>query len=107
MTYSLDFRRKVLNVKEEENITFEQASKRFKIGIRTLFRWNKRIKPKANRNKPANKIDMDKLREDIKNRPDDFQYERAERFGVSQWGIGLAMRRLKISYKKNSESSKS
>lgn len=107
MTYSLDFRQKVFEVKDEENLTFEQVSKRFKVGMRTLFRWNKRIEPKKTRNKPTVKIDMNKLKEDVKERPDDFQHERAERFGVSQWGMGLALRRLKVSYKKNVESPQS
>ncbi|WP_222430259.1 IS630 transposase-related protein [Gillisia sp. Hel_I_86] len=33
--------------------------------------------------------------------PDHFQYERAKKFGVSQSAIYYALRRLKISYKKN------
>jgi len=43
---------------------------------------------------------MEKLEEDVRQRPDDFQYERAERFGVSPNGILYALRRLKISHKK-------
>ena len=107
MAYSLDFRKKVLQIKEDENLTFGKTSERFGVGMRTLFRWQNRIEPKMTRNKPAVKIDMEKLRLDIKKYPDAFQYERAERFNVSQWGIGLALRRLEITYKKNSESSRS
>jgi len=104
MAYSLDFRRHAIKIKERENLTFEKTAERFGIGARTLFRWQNRIEPKTKRDRPAVKIDMDKLKEDVKKHPDDFQYERAERFGVSRWGIGLALRRLGITYKKNPES---
>jgi hypothetical protein len=43
--------------------------------------------------------DMEKLKLDVKLYPDAYQYERAERFGVSQRGIALALKRLGISYK--------
>lgn len=105
MAYSLDFRKRVMKIKEKDNLTFEKTSERFGVGLRTLFRWQNRIEPKITRDKPAVKIDMEKLKEDVKKYPDAFQYERAERFGVSQWGIGLALRRLNFSYKKNSKSS--
>jgi len=102
MTYSLDFRKRVMKIKEEKNLTFEKVSERFGIGIRTLFRWQKRIEPKIKRNKPATKIDMNKLREDVKHYPDAYLSERAERLNASVSGIFYALRRLEISYKKNS-----
>jgi len=105
MAYSLDFRKRILEIKKKGNLTFQTTADLFGIGIRTLFNWNNRIEPKTTRNKPATKIDMDKLKDDVKKYPDDFQYERAKRFNVSQWGIGLALRRLKISNKKNPASS--
>jgi hypothetical protein len=39
--------------------------------------------------------------------PDAYQYERAERLGCSQRGIGEALKRLKITYKKNAVASES
>ena len=45
MEYSLDFRRQVFKVKQKEGLTFQELSDRFDISIRTLFRWEKRIKP--------------------------------------------------------------
>lgn len=107
MSYSLDFRKRVMAIKSEKNLTFEKTSKRFGIGIRTLFRWQKRLEPIKTRNKPATKINMERLREDVKKEPDAYLSERAERLGVSVTGIFYALRRLNISNKKNSVSSKS
>lgn len=107
MCYSLDFRKRVFAVKKKENLTFSKTSKRFHIPMNTLFRWQKRMEPKTTRNKPATKIDMEALRRDIGKRPDRFQYERAQDFGVTQGAIWFALKRLAISYKKNSVSSKS
>lgn len=106
MTYSLDFRMRVFAVKEKKGLSFFEASKRFDVPMRTLFRWKRRIEPKTKRNKPATKIDMEALMKNIKAHPDLYQYERAEQFGVTQGAIWFALKRLGISYKKNSVSSK-
>jgi transposase len=100
--YSLDFRRRVFTIREKENLTFAQTSKRFGVGMRTLFAWQKRIEPKTTRNKPATKIDMEALRKDVRQHPDRFQWERAQDYSVSAWAIGKALRRLNFSFKKNS-----
>jgi hypothetical protein len=68
------------------------------------MRWLVELEQKKKRNKPATKINMVLLQEDVANYPDSFQYERAQRLGVSTSGIRLALLRLKISYKKNRES---
>lgn len=107
MTYSLDFRMKVLSVKEKENLSFRKTAKRFHIGVASVMRWSKNPKPLETRNKPATKIDMEALEKDVQDNPDSYQYERAERFGVSQNGIWNALQRLNMSYKKNSKTSKS
>jgi transposase len=106
MAYSLDFRKHVFTIKKKEHLTFSDTSKRFHIPMNTLFRWQPRITPKTTRQKPATKIDMDALRADIQKYPDKFQYERAQDFGVTQGAIWFALKRLNISYKKNSVSSK-
>ena len=107
MSYSLDYRHQVFRIKEKEGLTFEETSKRFGVNIRTLFRWQRKITPKTHRNKPATKIDMRALEADIKKRPDRFQYERAKEHGVSQAAIFYALKRLKVSYKKNAVSPQS
>lgn len=101
MIYSLDFRRHVFAFKNKHTLTFEETSAHFEISIRTLFRWSKRIEPCATRSRAPSKINTQKLLDDIKKHPDDYQYERAKRFGVSQSGMNYALKRLKITRKKN------
>ncbi len=101
MTYSLDFRRKVLSVREEEGLTIAEVAIRFKIGVASVTRWIKNPEPQRSRNKPATKINMEALKQDIQDYPDAYMYERAQRLNVSKSGIEHALRRLNISYKKN------
>ncbi|UZO79420.1 transposase [Aquimarina sp. ERC-38] len=101
MAYSLDFRQRVFKVKEEEGLSFQELSDRFRVTTRTLFRWQKCIEPKVKRNKPATKIDMGALAKDVADHPDHYQYERAKKFGVTQSSIYYALKRLNISNKKN------
>jgi transposase len=107
MCYSLDFRKRVFAVQKKEELTFLQTSERFHVPMRTLFRWQRRLEPKTTRNKPATKIDMAALQRDVKRYPDKYQYERAREFGVTQGAIWFALRRLDVSYKKNSVPSQS
>jgi transposase len=100
MTYSTDLRRKVLDIKEQENLTIAEAAKRFGIGTANFSRWKKSLEPKRTRNKPATKIDMEALQRDVELHPDAYHHERAQRFGVTEGGIRKALKRLGISYKK-------
>ena len=100
MTYSLDFRKNVLRVKTEEKLTYVERAFRFKIGKASLVRWNKELKPKRTRNKPATKIDMELLKADVFTYPDSYQYERTARLRVSKTGVYWALERLGVSYKK-------
>lgn len=105
--YSLDFRKRVFAIKNKENLTFAATSKRFGIGMTTLFAWQKRMEPKMKRDRLATKIDMAALQRDVHRNPDRFQWERAQDYNVSAWAIGKALRRLDVSLKKNSISPQS
>jgi len=105
MTYSLDFRKKVLKIRAKEGLSIEEVAIRFGVGKASVMRWLIDIEPKKKRNKPATKIDMEALKKDVEANPDSYQYERAARFNVSKTGIRCALIRLKLSYKKNMESS--
>ena len=100
MTYSVDFRRKVLSLKEQENLTNKEAAKRFGIGSANFSRWKKELEPKRTRHKCATKIDMEALKRDVELYPDAYHRERGERFGVNESAIRKAFKRLGISYKK-------
>ena len=107
MTYSQRYRERVMKVKKEQNLTYEETSKLFGVTMRTLFRWKQNPVAKKTRNKPATKIDMEALRKDVEKYPDRYLYERAKDYGVSAWAIGLALRRLNISSKKKPMASQS
>ena len=100
MTYSIDFRKKVVEIREKEWLSLEETAKRFGVGRASIFRWTQEIEPKRRRAKPV-KIKEEELREDVEKYPDAYQYERAERLGMSQRGIGQALKRVGISCKKN------
>ena len=106
MTYSLDFRQKVFAHKTKKGMTFEQTSEHFDIGIRTLFRWQQSMTPCANRKKPATKIDMGRLKDNLANTPDQYQWEMAQQFNVTQQAIAKALKRLSVTHKKNTATSK-
>jgi transposase len=97
MGYSIDFRRKVLEIKDRDRLSFEETASRFGISKSSVSRWAKRLAPCQTRNKPATKkIDMERLVRDVETHPDAYQHERAERFGCSQRGMCEALKRLKI-----------
>ena len=100
MTYSVDFRRKVLSVREKEDLTIDEVASRFEIGVASVVRWLRKLEPLPCRNKPSTKIDMDALARDVEKYPDAYQRERAHRFSVSIQGMHCALRRLGVSYKK-------
>jgi len=106
MTYSIQFRKKVLKL-QQEGESFLKLSKRFTISTTTISRWKKRLKAKVTRSKSPTKIDEQLLKQDIIENPDSYLPERAKKLGVSKSGLHDAMKRLRISYKKNTKSSKS
>jgi transposase len=55
MMYSLDYRQRMMKVKAREGLTDLETRQRFGVGMRTLFKWNKKIEPQRQRNKPATK----------------------------------------------------
>ena len=101
----IDFRKKVLKIREKRKLSIEETAKMFEIGTATIQRWLKKIEPCKTRNKPATKIDMETLKDDISRYSDSYNWERAKRLGVSTTCIFYALKRLKISYKKNSATS--
>lgn len=84
---------------KEGGLTIAGVAGRFGVGIVGVVRWIKEVerKPQGRRRR---KIALDALRRDVVLHPWDYQRERAKRFGVAQNAIFLALKKLKISYKK-------
>lgn len=77
-----------------------EAAARFDVGGASVGRWIKNVerKPQGYRRR---KIDLEALRQDVIDDPDAYQHERAQRFGVAQNAIFFALKKLKVTYKKN------
>lgn len=106
MTYSIDFRKKVLLIKKQENLSYSQTSKRFGVAVNSILLWSKNLEPKRTKPKAPIKIHDTLLLEDVKKHPDAYMYERAKRLNVSAGGIRFALKRLNITYKKKLKPSK-
>jgi transposase len=106
MTYSLDFRRKVLKIRTNENLSMAQVAKRFDIGLASVMRWSTNPEAKTKRNKQATSIDMEALKNDVEKYPDSYLRERAKRLNVSHNCVWHALKRLNVTYKKKSPASK-
>lgn len=103
--YNLLFINKVLQKRKQ--LSIRKVAEKYEISPQTIQNWEKGILPKGKRNKPNTKLNKELLVEDIKLNPDSYQYERASRFGVSEACICDNLKRLKITYKKNSKTSES
>ena len=104
MGYDKKFRERVLaHVDAGKSQT--EVRKMFNLGANTISQWKKlraETGSLVNRELDRNwrKIDPEKLKADVKARPDDFDSERAERFGCSRQGIESARKKHKITRKK-------
>ena len=88
-----------------KSLTIRKLSEKYNISTRTIQNWEQGKLPLGKRNKSNAKLDKSLLIEDVRQYPDSYQYERAERLNVSQMCIWYNLRKLNISYKKNSKSS--
>jgi transposase len=104
MSYSKDMRERVLAL-VEAGMKQEEVRKVFGLGVNTITNWKKLRAETGSLSKRElkrswRKIDPEKLLADVKARPDDFDDERAARFGVSRQGIQSARKKHKITLKK-------
>ena len=100
MSYPIHFRKKIL-AKLEEGQSIRAVAQHFEINKNTIVEWKKRIEIKRTRPRKPSKVNDDALRADVEQYPDDYQYERAARFGCGTSTIGDALKRLNITIKKN------
>ncbi|MDO5640400.1 MAG: IS630 transposase-related protein [Neisseria sp.] len=101
MTYSTDLRQLAL-AKHAQGLSIRKVSAQLGISVSTLKNWKKNPVPKGYpaERKPR-KISRTALIEDVANYPDAYQSERAQRFGCSPTAIGKALKKYKISQKKD------
>ena len=104
MSYDKKFRERVL-AHVDAGEKQEKVRKMFKLGANTITDWKKlRAETGSLGNRELKrswrKIDPDKLKADVKERPDDFDEERAVRFGCSRRGIQHSRKKHKITRKK-------
>lgn len=102
--YSVDLRERVLDY-QKENDNKNAASKIFKVGIATVYRWVRQKKEKCHvephhREYSYKKLDDNLLAQYVKEHPDHFLKEIAEHFSVTEQAIFYALKRLKITRKK-------
>jgi len=105
MGYDIKFRQRVINYLGEGHTEKETAAT-FKVSTFTIWKWKSKLNesgtlaPKQ-RKETWRKIDPYKLRKYVEEHPDAYQYEIAEAFGVRLYAIQKALKRLKITRKKN------
>ena len=100
MSYSLDFRQKVINYIENGGQVVK-AAKIFGIARATIYRWLDRQDLEATKvERRQRKLDWSALEKDVRENPDAKLIERAKRFGVHPTAIWYALDKMKITRKK-------
>lgn len=105
MIYDKEYRRRALEYWGEGHTRKETADV-FKVNPSTLQRWKSRLNETGNLEtqkgvRPWKKIDPVRLKEYLEQHPDAYLKEIAKEFDCSHNAIFKALRRLKISRKKN------
>ncbi len=105
MGYDVKYRQRVIDYMGEGHTVRETAAT-FKVSTFTIWKWKSMLNESGSlapqkRKETWRKIEPDKLRRYVEENPDAFQREIAEEFGVSVHAIQKALKRLKITRKKN------
>jgi len=105
MSYDVKYRRRAVEYWADGH-SKRVTAKVFNVSPTTLQSWKNQLKetgklePKPHGER-RRKIDPDRLKDYLKKHPDAFLKEMAEEFGCSDVAILKALKRLKISRKKN------
>ena len=103
MSYDIRFRCRVLSYPSREGLSLSKVARILGISRQSVYNGSQRIEEKKSREKPATKINMSDLSEDVERYPDAYHYERAKRLKVSTSCVGYALKRLRVTYKKNAK----
>ena len=108
MAYSADFRKAAVEYKDNGH-TFLELKEVFGITNKTYADWKKLHEETGSYEKrkvtrKPRKIDLERLKKALEEKPDAYLYELAEPFGCSKQAVFRALKKLKITYKKNHSS---
>lgn len=101
MTYSVDFRKKVVAYIRNGGGQRE-AARRFDISLWCVRDWlgRKDLQPQQKGVPRRRKLDKEALRAHVRDEPDAILRERAAHFGVRISSMGWALRQMKLTRKK-------
>jgi len=105
MAYSIDFRKRAIEFMDEGH-TVKELYESFKIYPSEIAKWRKllettgSLEPQYPKTK-VQKIDLQKLKQELDRKPDAYLKELAVIFGCTEQAIHYALERLGITYKKN------
>jgi len=107
MAYDRKYRRRAIDYLAEGH-TFRATAALFRISTTTLQKWKSQLKESGDltpkkRKRTWRKIDPEQLRTHIETHPDAYLKEIAKAFGCSISAVEKALKRLKISRKKNAD----
>lgn len=105
MAYSEDFRKRAIEYMDEGH-TYEELYEAFKIYPSRVSEWRKLLKETGGlkpqyRETRSSKIDMRKLEQALERKPDAYLSELGAIFGCTEQAIFYALKRLKVTVKKN------
>ena len=105
MAYDTQFRKSVLDYIDEGH-TAKEAKEVFKVGTTTIGEWKKLRKETGTLEKRPlervhKKLCPDRLKAYVSENPDSYQDEIAEVFSCTQAAVSYALKRLKLTRKKN------
>jgi len=106
MAYSKDYRERALAFMDEGH-TYKELYEAFKLYPSTIARWRKLRSETGTLNTQyretrSRKIDKEQLMRAIEEKPDAYLWELAKPFGCTEQAVFYALKKLKITVKKNS-----
>jgi len=104
MAYSDDYRKRAVEYRDSGH-TFAELREAFKIPARTYYDWKQKFADgyydmKVTRTR-RRKIDREKLRQAVAEKPDAYLRELAEQFACTEQAVFYMLRKLDITLKEN------
>ncbi len=99
MAYSLDLRKRVINYVENGGSP-SKAAEVFQVGRASIYRWLERVEPIEVKRRNR-KLDWKALEQNVQINPEARLIDRAKQFGVRPSAISYALKKMKITRKKN------